>query len=497
MPRSQISMWKTLFQQQPMQEPTLQGRLRTMVVRAILDGVLAPGTVLPSSRELASLLKISRNTVTLVYQHLADQAYIEAKPRSGYQVCVNVLPQPGVKDAAPHKLHAPNWQQRLPRKLWALPNIRKPTNWQDYPYPFIYGQFDTSLFPAREWRECVTQALRATAVRDWACDRIDQDDVRLIEQVQQRILPARGIWASKDEILITAGAQQANFILAEVLFGGNTVLGLEEPGYPDVRNIYSSHGASIKPLKLDAQGIDLASDFRGCDYIYVTPSHQCPTTLAMPEERRTALLDLARRNDFVIIEDDYDSELNFVSEPQRALKSLDKDGRVIYVGSLSKTIAPGLRVGFMVADPALIREARASRRLMMRHPPTNNERALALFLSLGHHDMLIRRLTKSYDHRLALLGEAVRRHMPQWQFQAPNGGSALWLQGPPGTQADHLAVAALDAGVVIESGSIFFSKPKGAYAQRHVRLGVASIHESQIADGIRLLADTCKRIQHA
>lgn len=493
MTRSQLSMWKTLFQQHLSPEPTLQGRLRTMVVRAILDGVLGPGTILPSSRKLAALLKISRNTVTLVYQHLADQAYIEVKPRSGYMVSANAAPKLEKEECVSNQQNAPNWDQRLPRKLWTLPNIRKPTNWQDYPYPFIYGQFDAALFPSREWRECVTQALRATAVRDWACDRIDQDDPQLIEQVQQRILPARGIWASKEEILITAGAQQANFILSEVLLGANTVLGLEEPGYPDVRNIFSSHGAVIKPLKLDADGIDLGNHFKGCDYVYVTPSHQCPTTIAMTQQRRFDLLEVATRNDFVIIEDDYDSELNFVSEPSRAIKSLDKDGRVIYVGSLSKTVAPGLRVGFMVADPALIREARASRRLMMRHPPTNNERALALFLSLGHHDMLIRRLTKAYDQRLALLGEAVRRYLPQWRFQAPNGGSALWLQAPKGTSVDRLAEVALEAGVVIEAGSIFFSKPKSAFAQRHARLGVASIPQTHIEDGIRLLADTHKR----
>jgi DNA-binding transcriptional MocR family regulator len=110
--------------------------------------------------------------------------------------------------------------------------------------------------------------------------------------------------------------------------------------------------------------------------------------------------------------------------------------------------------------------------------------------------MLIRRLTKAYDQRLALLGEAVRRYLPQWRFQAPNGGSALWLQAPKGTSVDRLAEVALEAGVVIEAGSIFFSKPKSAFAQRHARLGVASIPQTHIEDGIRLLADTHKRNLH-
>lgn len=493
MPRTQLFMWKTLFQQHASDELTLQVRLRTMIVRAILDGILTPGAVLPSSRELATLLKVSRNTVTLAYQHLADQAYIEAKPRSGYQVTVKAAPKIDAERSALAQLHAPDWQQRLPRQLWTLPNIRKPRNWQDYPYPFIYGQFDASLFPAREWRECAIQALRATAVRDWACDRIDQDDAQLVAQIQQRILPARGIWVSKEEILVTAGAQQANYILADVLFGHNTVLGLEEPGYPDVRNIYSSHGAVIKPLKLDGSGLDLRSDFSACDYLYVTPSHQCPTTMAMPENKREFLLQSAIRNDFVIIEDDYDSELNFDSQPLRALKSMDKDGRVIYVGSLSKTIAPGLRVGFMVADPELIREARAARRLMMRHLPTNNERALALFLSLGHHDMLIRRLTTAYDRRLGVLAKALSRDLPQWKFKAPQGGSALWIEGPAGLSMNALAERALDLGVVVEPGNIFFDRPQSKNALRHLRMGVASINESVIEAGVSLLARVARQ----
>lgn len=484
-------MWTTLFSHQTTHEPTLQGRLRTLIVRSILDGILTPGAVLPSSRELSKLLGISRNTVTLAYQHLADQAYLEVRPRSGWRVSHKAAIQPKQDIEQQTIATPPDWSKRLPRKLWTLPNIRKPANWQDYPYPFIYGQFDASLFPAREWRECVIGALRATAVHDWAIDRIDQDDSRLVEQIQQRTLPARGIWVSKEEILVTAGAQQANYILAEILFSPGIGLGLEEPGYPDVRNIYSSRGATVYPLKVGPEGVDLHGPFK--DYVYVTPSHQCPTTVTMPEENRRRLLEMAIREDFVIIEDDYDSELNFDRLPVRALKSMDQSGRVIYVGSLSKTIAPGLRVGFMVAAPALIREARAARRLMNRHPPTNNERALALFLSLGHHDMLIRRLTKAYERRLAALSEAMRYHLKDWRFSSPTGGSALWVQAPPGVSMNQVAREALTLGVVIEPGGIFFSRPHSHLAQRHARLGVASIQESLIPSGIQRLAEAARR----
>jgi GntR family transcriptional regulator/MocR family aminotransferase len=130
---------------------------------------------------------------------------------------------------------------------------------------------------------------------------------------------------------------------------------------------------------------------------------------------------------------------------------------------------------------------------MMRHPPTNNERALALFVSLGHHDMLIRRLTKAYDQRLAVLGEAVRRYLPTWRFAAPKGGSALWVQASAGVSMDQVAQEALAEGVVLESGSIFFSQPQSHFAQRYARLGVASIQETLIPKGIQRLAQAARR----
>ncbi|MCX8522278.1 MAG: PLP-dependent aminotransferase family protein [Rhodoferax sp.] len=486
-------MWKELFSQHPIHEPTLQGRLRSMIVKAILDGVISPGTVLPGSREMSHLLQVSRNTVSLAYQHLADQQYLQARARSGYVVQASAALQPSPAQASKPTASTVEWQSRFRKLLSELSNISKPANWQDYPFPFIHGQFDSSLFPAREWRECAMQALRASAVRDWASDRIDQDDEQLIEQIQQRVLPSRGIWVSKEEILVTAGAQQANYILADILFDAHTVLGLEEPGYPDVRNIYSSHGAVIHPIQVNGQGLDIDSDLSHCDYVYVTPSHQCPTAVTMPEARRLKLVEAAASNDFVIIEDDYDSDLNFDSRPAPALKSLDNSGRVIYVGSLSKTIAPGLRAGYMVADPVLIREARSARRLMMRHPPMNNERTLALFLSLGHYDMLLRRLTKTYSHRIHCLAEALQRVLPEWRFTRPQGGASLWVQGPEHFSMTDLAKTALQQGVIIEPGHIFFNHPQSSFAARHARLGVASIHESKIDAGIRQLAQV---IQH-
>ncbi|MEZ5590241.1 MAG: PLP-dependent aminotransferase family protein [Gammaproteobacteria bacterium] len=164
----------------------------------------------------------------------------------------------------------------------------------------------------------------------------------MIEQLHTRLLPRRGVWAEPEEILVTVGAQHALYLLASLLLSGKTI-GMEEPGYPDARNIFELHAAQIVPLPVDAQGLQMGAALDACDYVYVTPSHQSPTTVTLSLERRQALLERARQRGFVIIEDDYESETNYAGQPIPALKSLDNEGRVIYVGSLSKTLAPGLR----------------------------------------------------------------------------------------------------------------------------------------------------------
>ena len=346
---------------------------------------------------------------------------------------------------------------------------------------------DPALFPVADWRECAREALSVVAIRDWARDHIDSDDSLLIEQIHTRLLPRRGVWASPDEILITVGAQHALYLLATLLVTSGSTVGIEDPGYPDARNIFAVKTSRMVGLPVDEAGLIVNKNLDQCDYIYVTPSHQSPTTVTQSLQRRQLLLRHAVDRDFVVIEDDYECETNFVGDPTPALKSLDENNRVIYVGSVSKTLAPGLRLGYMVAPPELIREARALRRLMLRHPPANNQRAVALFLARGHHDSLVRRLSHAYRDRWQVMGGALARYLPDSTRVPTFGGTSYWVRGPAGLHADHLQQQALAHGILIEPGQVHFMSDNPPV--NYFRLGFSSIPADRIEPGIRKLSN--------
>jgi GntR family transcriptional regulator/MocR family aminotransferase len=487
--RSDQIMWDRLFRISRDRKISYQRQLREMIVSAILDDKLPLDIPLPSSRELARHLGIARNTVVLAYQQLIDEGYLVARERSGYYIDKTMLA--GRVRVEPIKFDGehspPDWKRHIKFHPSQQRNIVKPVDWKKYPYPFLFGQLDPALFPVADWRDCCRQALSVSDIQDVTPDRIDVDDPLLIEQIQARILPRRGVWASRDEILITMGAQQALYILSDLLIGKGTRVGMENPGYPDARNIFELKSPQMVPLTVDEQGVVANSDLGSCEFVYVTPSHQSPTTVTMPLARREQLLKQAEENDILVIEDDYESEINFVGDPTPALKSLDASERVIYVGSLSKTLAPGLRLGYMVASRPLIEEARALRRLMVRHPPANNQRIVALFLSMGHHDSLIHRLSETYKNRWQVMGDALNRHLPESSRIPSFGGTSYWVEGPTGLDTRELKERARAAGILIESGEICFMQENPP--QNFIRLGYSSISAKQIEPGIRKLAD--------
>ena len=482
-----------LFYFEPKPGISLQMQIQEMLVSLILDGHLLPGSVLPSSRKMAQILKVSRNTIVLVYARLTDEGYLVSQEREGHFVNPDVSPLLAPSgETAPMTEADHHWEARFRQHPSALPVLDKPRHWRQYPYSFIYGQLDPQFFPAAEWRDCSRQATSSLASRQWFVDSVDADDPLLLEQLRNRVLPRRGIRCSDDEILVTMGTQNSLYLLAQLLTGSNTTVGIESPGYLDAYNSFRLAGASLQALAVDSQGLVMDGGSRNCDYLFVTPSHQYPTTVTLPLERRRALLAQAAECDQILIEDDYECEINFTNTPTPALKSLDRDGRVVYVGSLSKTLAPGLRMGYLVGPPALIREARALRRLMLRHPPANNQRTLALFLAGGYHDSLIRRLTGVYTERRKLLLDSLADSFPQVRITDSDGGSSVWCQLPEGLDATQLQHRALVHGVYIEAmAPLFFD---GIDGSRFFRMGYSAITTDNIAEGVRLLAEVAAEL---
>ncbi|MCC7069273.1 MAG: PLP-dependent aminotransferase family protein [Burkholderiales bacterium] len=481
-------LWHTRFARSDPREG-LQHRIADMLRRAVLERAVPLEAPLPSTRELAGELRVARATVALAYERLEREGVIAARERRGYFV----TPEFARRHSEFHEsdqlslLPAPDWSRHFRLADVRYQPVRNPADWWRYRYPFVYGQIDPRLFPLTDWRDCVEQASRQPNAAVWALDRGDQDDADLLEQLRTRVLPRRGVWAAKEEILVTLGAQQALYLIGQLLGGSGRRVVVEEPCYPDLRAIFALTGATLLPQRIDGEGLPVAP-LRALapDVIAVTPSHHCPSGVRMGEERRRALLAIAADTDALIIEDDYEPQLGFGAAATPALKSLDANDRVFHVGSLSKTLAPGLRLGYVVAPREAITELRRLRRLMLRHVPGNNEQALARFLAQGHFEALQRRLGHAYPVRLSRLREALAEQLPDWRIATPiEGGSSLWIELPRGVSPAALIARAREAEVIIEPGEGFFAAPTGA---SFVRMGIAAIATHLIGDGVAALA---------
>jgi len=489
-------LWQTRF---ALSDPTetLQQRIAGMLRRAVLERAIPLDAPLPSTRELASELGVARATVAIAYERLQIEGAIESRERRGFFVTATFAqkrPEFHESDQL-SLLPPPDWARHFRSLDVPYCPVRNPQDWYRYRYPFVYGQIDARLFPLADWRECVERATKQESVETWTVDRGDQDDRDLIEQLRTRVLPRRGVWAAADEILVTVGAQQALYLIGQLLGGQGRRIAVEEPCYPDVRAIFAMTGASLLPQPVDAEGMRLTAigvdPASAPDVVVVTPSHHCPSGARMSGERQRALLSWATECDGLIVEDDYEPQLGSGHDTCPAMKSIDMNGRVFYVGSLSKTLAPGLRLGYVVAPREAIVALRRLRRLMLRHVASNNERALALFLAQGHFESLQRRLGHAYQVRLKLLREALAKSLPTWHIESPEGaGSSLWVRLPEGLTAQDVVARARDADVVVEPGSGFFG---GAPPAEYLRMGISAIPTHLIAEGVAALAEAVSR----
>jgi GntR family transcriptional regulator/MocR family aminotransferase len=478
---------------------SLQHQLRRQIIAAIAAGVLPPNHRMPSTRSLADELGIARNTIALAYQDLIADGHLTGRERSGVFVSTRSQSKHledgrviGNREGAGE---AVNLAGRLIPGACIPPMSRIPPDWHRYPFPFLDGRFDRTLFPVAQWREANRLALSIAEVSDWSSDAGEADDPLLVEQIRSKVLAGRGVLAARNEVLVLGSVQQALHILAMLLLRPGARAAVEEPGMAESRALLGLAGASVILQPVDDEGMVVDERLADVDLIYVTASRQRPTGVTLSRARREALLDLAQQRGMFIVEDDFDHETTFLARPLAAMRAMKGGGQVIYISSLAQGLAPGVRLAFMCGSAELIAEARRLRDLATHRPSPLNQRAAGHFLALGHFEAMNNRIRGVVQERLLALRDALNHYLPK-SIAAPlsssvaispvEGGSAVWVKGPDNLDARSLAAELERRGVLIEPAADYFAGPD--QPRNMFRLGVTSIPADKIRAGVQLIA---------
>lgn len=471
-------------------------RVRRSLDEALRRGEYPANRPIPSNRQLSAMYGVSRSTVDAALQELTALGVLESRPRSGlYPVDVPQHLDRGddamtqrVASTAPARPDpgAVDWSSHLltPSDPWQTKSVSDP-DYLDHPYPFLPGQMAPGTFPERAWLRATAQAFdRAHAVYS-VRDSADADDPLLVEALIAHVLPSKGIEARPGQVLVTAGVQQALSLLAGALLDPGRTVAMEDPGYVDAARIFHRSGARLQLFPVDSRGVrpDYRSDF---DLIYVTPSHQHPTNTTLHADRRRDMLAQAAAKDFLVIEDDFDSEIRFRGAPTAPLRANDPTGRVIYLGTFSKFLAPALRLGYVVAEEAVIAELRERRYLANKHPSGLDQRALALFIASGDFHRVLSRHRTELKRKWEAVSAALEHHLPWPVETVPSGGLSFWIRGPDDFDATAMAARARRLGVLVIPGERYHLRdpaPRNSF-----RLGFSAIQRARIEPGIALLA---------
>ncbi len=380
--------------------------------QAILDGSLRPGQRLASTRVLAAELGISRIPVLSAYAQLLAEGYFESHVGSGTIVSRSLAQR--VPIVAPVvKLSARSGSRRKVSTCRLFPASRRGDYGDGGLGPFRFGQIDFDQFPLRIWNSLVTRQARASDARSFKyCDHMGINDLR--EAIATYVRAARGVRCEARQIMIVSGSQFGLEVTTRALLDPGSRVWVEEPGYTLARAVFAARGCKIVPVPVDAEGLDVSAAMRRCQQAQaalVTPSHQFPTGVTMSASRRLQLLDWAESTGSWIIEDDYDSEFRYEAQPVASLQGLDRNSRVIYIGTFSKVLFPSLRLGYVVIPPDLIERFQAVRFTMDVSSPTFLQTVLADFIHEGHFSRHIRRMRTIYEQRRNILIENIRREL--------------------------------------------------------------------------------------
>lgn len=409
----------------------LHGQLRA----AILDGRLKPDLRLPATRALADALCVSRNTVVAAYDLLLSEGYLVARPGSGTYVA-DVLPQ--AVRRTPRNESEPDPRLSEYARTSRLPFGFAPA--LEGCFDFRSGYPDAGLIPFDIWMRLSARSLRAASKRQ-AAYSAPEGQPELRDAIAKYVSFARAVACNDEDIVVTAGAQQAFELLSRILITpGQTVVAMEEPNYVPMRNSFLGHGAIVRTVPVDEEGLVVDALPPEARIVCVTPSHQYPLGVVMSARRRAALLDFAQANNAVVIEDDYDGEFRFGGRPHPALQTLDRNESVFYIGTFSKSLFPSLRLGFVVTPPWARRALVRTKQTFDWCAPTMTQDTLAAFIAEGHLARHMRKMRKVYGDRRAVLLHAIAQHAGDL-LTPIEGDSGLHLAAHLVPSIDALAIA--------------------------------------------------------
>jgi len=454
---------------------------------AILSDNLRPGIRLPAVRALAGSLGVSRGTVENAYAELMAEGLVTSRQGSGFYVLAHAPGDPGKPSRSGEW---PAWQSRLSYGGYEamsayLPEAGRQTDW----IALDGGACDPRLFPMDEFRRLLGQVMR----RDGSA-AVEYGEIAgfgPLRATLAQVLASQGIQTGPGNILITAGSQQALSLIASLILPPGSDVVVERPTYAGALDVFRSRGLRIHSVGLDEDGLDV-DELEGIlarhnpGLIYTIPNFHNPTGACLSGQRRRQLISLAGRFDVPILEDDYVGDIRYEGRAQPTLKSLDPDGRVIYMSTFSKMLIPGLRVGFVVADGPVYAHLLRSKRCHDLATCNLIQRALKDYVSVGRYHAHLQRSCTLYRRRRDAMLAALERHMPSGvRWTRPKGGLFVWVNLPEGVKASDLLPKACKEGVIFAPGGNFHLDP--VQGEGFMRLNFASNTEDVIEEGIRRL----------
>lgn len=462
---------------------TITRQIYLWLRQAILDGTLRLGERLPSTRNLAEQLQVSRTVVLLAYDQLIAEGFVEGRGGSGTYVTQG-SPAGRLRRAGRAR------KLRLAR-FGAYANAA--ASKVDFPerrrdalrYDFTYRESPVDAFPLATWQRILARQARKASVH--ACDYgPPAGSIELREAVAGQLQRSRAVRCDASQVMIVNGSQQALDLAARVLLERGDDVAIENPHYQGAREIFRAAGARLRAVRVDRDGLDPERLPGRARIALVTPSHQFPTGTILPLSRRLALLDWAGRADAVVIEDDYDGEFRHEGRPVESMQGLDAEGRVVYVGTFSRTISPALRIGYLVAPKRLMPALTAAKWLSDRHTVTLEQQTLAEFIDGGAYERYLRRARRQIAMRRDALLDAVHDHLGD-RVIVTGGGSGLHVVLWPRdgvSEAEVIERAARRSVGVYGMARYFLKRPKNA----GIMLGFSRLDESRIREGVRRLA---------